>query len=405
MKLRNIFWLALLLTVSSFLFGAYDAEQKAEHIGPDFMSAVYDHYSVNLFGAKAVGLGGVGVALEGGIESSIYNPAAFRQKKWNFYLEGNVKGPSNEMNSYAKSSEPSVKIKGEKFDSPVPTFFIGIGGGIIDYLNVGLTFTVPNSIRYNVFTRELKTGDYVDRYPKMYNYQTAFSLAGHYEKFSAGINVINSHYSLLDLRVEDTFDRVIIEENVLQFQPGLFYDGDKFTVGATYKTSTEKEIKLGNIEPYYQRYDFVFPAALDLGATFMIKDNLMVAGGIEWEQTSEQYKEFDDRLIVKVGLERKGDKLDIRGGMMTLPGVYEGTFAIPQASEQPKEYIYYPLPYDYGTVSKCDQLLLAFGFTYRLPKAELNGALVKDVLQNVDTIQALLSINVKFSDIISTEVK
>jgi hypothetical protein len=287
----------------------------------------------------------------------------------------------------------------------LPAFLIGVGGGITEYLTLGASFSIPNSIRYNVFTRELKTGDYVDRYPEMYNYQGTATIAGHYNQYSAGINFINNRYSLRDLRVEDTFDKIMVDEDIIRIQPGFLYGGEKISLGLSYVFSVERQIKLGNIKPPYQIYDFKFPAIVDVATSYLVKDDLLVAGGLEYEQTSKQYSGFADRVKLKVGVEKRNRNYDLRGGLIHISSIYAGTFAIPSAHETPADYIYYPLPYDFGVVGKSDQLLLTGGFSYRFPKVELNGSIVKDILRNVDVFQFVVSARVKFSDIVALEAR
>ena len=84
MESRYIISIIAILTFCSLIFAAQELENEAEHIGPELLSAIYDYYSVNMFDAKASGMGGI--SLSGGVESTLANPAALRYRSWHLYL-------------------------------------------------------------------------------------------------------------------------------------------------------------------------------------------------------------------------------------------------------------------------------------------------------------------------------
>ena len=356
-------------------------------------------------------MGNTGVAVQGGIENALVNPATFRGGKFQLYMEGIAKGSVTEMNRYYPFEEEEEEggtlrldpVDRQKFETGIPAGMIGFGFSAADYLSLGASISIPQTIRYNVLGRMLPTGAFVDRFPSMNNYQTTFTMTGHIdERLNVGLNVIYNYYTFNDVRlIAPHFDRVSFNQGVFRFQPGILYSTNRISVGASYKFAAEEEIGVGNQEPYYQVYDTHFPAVLETGLAYNYSDDVTIALAFEYEQTSNQYEGFDDRLKLKLGIEKRFDDYQIRGGLVSIPGIYEGAFAIPEDDDTPEgDFIFDPLPYDYGVVGKTDQLLITGGFTYFMRDVDFNLAFAKDVLQNFDLFQIVLSVNIKLGEII-----
>ncbi len=392
--------MVLLMLISLVQAGEVLLDENHDLIAPDFIASFYDYYSVNLLNTRMLGMGATTVSIQGGIENALVNPAAFRGGLYKLNIEGLVKSSVKEMNSYASTEDPDVVVEKQNLESGIPSGFVGIGFSPAPYLSLGTSISIPQTIRYNLLGRALPTGAFVDRFPSMQNYQTTLTLTGHYEQLSFGLNVIYNYYVFRDLRlIAPHFDRIRFEEGVWRLQPGLLYNMEKFFFGASYKFATEQEIEMGNTEPYYHIYNTHFPALLETGVSFQYSDDITIALALEFEQTSKQYEGFDDRLKLKLGVEKQFDNYDIRGGLISIPGIYTGPFAIPEDTITEGDFIFDPLPYDYGIVGKTDQLLLTLGFTYYTRDIDLSMAMAKDVLQNLDLFQVGFSVNIKLGEI------
>ena len=409
MRIRIIL-LTILLSLCLANMAGYDENNPPDHIAPDFLAAFYDHYSVNLLNASSLGMGGATVAIQGGVENAMTNPAAFKTDQLTIYFEGMGKSSTREMNSYLEYEEPEEIKRSEreaaesqKFETGIPAGILGMGLSPAPFMSLGVSLSIPQTIRYNILERRLPTGAFVDRYPTMVNYQTALTVTGHIDELSIGMNVIYNYYTFREMRlIAPHFDNVRYEKGVFRFQPGAFYEKDRFAFGVTYTFAAEEEIRMGNQEPYYHIYDMHFPASFEAGTSYRYSDDLTVALAFEYEMTSEQYGQFDDRLKMKIGFEKQFEEYALRGGLISIPGVYEGAFAIPiDEHTPPGDFIYDPLPYDYGVVNKADQLLITGGFTYYLNDIDINLTFAKDVLQNMDLFQIAGSVNLKLGQILA----
>jgi hypothetical protein len=401
--MKTTLMLLTLLLISQVALAADDIEQfRYDNIAPDFLASFYDHYTVNLLNARSLGMGGTAVSMQGGIEYALVNPAAFRAGMFQLYLEGNVKASVKEMNSYALYEEDNNEAESQNLESGMPSGMFGFGFAPTPYLSLGTSFSLPQTVRYSMLTRELKTGAFLDRFPTMNNYQTTFTVTGHYEPVSIGLNVIYNYYTFRELRIiAQHFDRIIFEKGLLRFQPGIYYSNDHIAIGASYKFAAEEEIKMGNSEPYYHIYDTHFPAVFETGISYNFRDDMIIALALEFEQTSKQYELFDDRLKMKIGFEKELENYNIRAGIISVPGIYTGGFGVPEDSITEGEFEFYPLPYDHGIVAKTDQLLVTGGLTYFLPDVDVNLAFAKDVLQNMDLFQFVISMDIRLGEVIA----
>lgn len=394
--------LLMMLCYSFALFGTEYIEIPADHIAPDFIASFYDYYTVNYLNARLLSMGGTAVAQVGGIENSLANPASFRGGKFSLYFEGLAKSSVREMNTYHEAEGLTKTGERQKLESGIPSGMFGFGFSPLPEMSVGASVSIPQTIRYNLVERRLPTGAYVDRFPSMNNYQTTLSLAGHYEPFNVGLNIMYNYFTFRDLRlIAPHFDRVRFNHGLVRIQPGVLYEGRNLTLGASYTLSADETIKMGNQEPYYEIYDTHFPAVLETGLSYKYSDDITIALAFEYEQTSKQYSGFDDRFIVKAGLAKNFDDFDLKAGFISMPGIYTGNFAIPEDPITEGDFIFDPLPYDYGVVQKTDQLLFTGGFTYYLRDFDVSMAFAKDLLQNIDLFQVLFSVEIKLGEVIS----
>ncbi len=363
---------------------------------PDFLASFYDNYSNNYLNTRLLGMGSTAVAIRGGIENAIFNPAAMNSKSLQVYLEGGFKGNTTEISRFASYDNTYIHSQSQYYETPIPALLAGFSFSPYRNISLGYSFATPQTIKYNVFGRALKTGAFLDRYPTMLNYQNTFSAAGHINNLSIGLNLIHNYYTFRDYRIEYSFDRVNFEESTIRYQPGIFYEHKYFTLGASYKTSVTQTIKVANSpQLVYAKYETTFPPVLELGSSFNIGDDTIIAAAFEYEETSKQSKLFDDRIRTKIGIEKTLATFSIRGGLISVPDIYNGSMSLLEDKSNPQADEFYKNEYDYFMIEKSNQLSLTGGLTFFTPKADFSIAFLKDLLNNADIFQLTVGVNIK----------
>lgn len=419
--MKKLITASILLTVVLSLAGT-EGKQGADDIliAPDFVPAFYDHFSRNFLNTVAFGMGNNVVAMQGGIENSLINPASFKAADLDIHLELQNKSDVREYNRFIKEEhrgEETVKKElpdyRQHLEQAGAGVLAGFGYPLNENISIGASYNIPQSIRYNLFTRLLKTGNYIDRFPTMINHQGRFTLSGHTDNFSAGLNLIVDHYKFSDLRMEYTFDRIVImNETVFRLQPGVLYGNERYSLGMSYLLPTDHTFTLANqisAAPTYHVYDNVtLPGALEAGLMFNYDPKTRIAFSACYEQTGGQFDKFDDRLILKAGVARKLEEFIVRGGIISVPSVYSGRHDIIKAVGRPGEEdtpFEFEVEYDYLTIDKADQLILTGGFTYPLEVVDISAAFGFDLLGNVDLFQASMSLGIRLGEILKSAME
>lgn len=381
------------------------------YIAPDYIASFYDQYTVNMLNTRSLGMGSSTVALRGGIESSLINPASFKGGKVTVYVEGHVKGETEEMNRFMSQENGEIIEERQMLQSDLPAVVVGLGYAPDNFLSLGTSFSMPQNIRYRVFGRLLKTGAYVDRFPTMRNYQGTITLNTHFEgldigldDLNVGLNLIVNHYTFRDLRIENSFDRVRFNETVFRLQPGILYEQKHWSIGASYKLPAKHKFEVGNIpHSLYYSNRITLPGLLEAG--FSVRQNdYIYTGAVEYEQTSSQYHGFDDRFKFKAGIEKALPNFTLRGGAIYISDIYTGKHQTLR-TEVPHEDLY-PLDYDYLKVEETEQLIITGGFTYPLPMADFSLAAATDVMGKLDLFQLSVSFSIRIEEILKeTKIK
>lgn len=404
----------LLIVIAGLLFcpAVRADEDEGVHIAPGYLASFYDYYSNNWLNTRSLGMGSSTIAVSGGIQNALLNPASFRADDVTLYVEALMKDRVREQNNYVKEKEQPggsierIKLSDERnyLDSNIPAVYLAMSYSPDEILSLGASFSMPQMVRYNLFGRLLKTGAYYDRYPTMINYQTMLTLNTHFNNLNLGLNTIMNYYSFSEYRVENTFDKVNFGEVVFRLQPGILYQQDNFSVGAAYKLPAKKSFEVGNIPAkIYQEYeDVTLPGLLEFGAAMRYR-NYLLSGAVRYEQTSNQYEQFDDRVTLKLGTEISLDQYYLRGGMIYFPQVYSGRHdTVSGERVTDEDYPFeFDVQYDYLEVRESDMLLLTAGFTYPLPQGvDFSIGAAADVSGNVGLFQLSASFDIKLEQII-----
>ncbi len=406
----------LLIVVSSLilcpLMGTNSNDGDGVFIAPDYLASFYDYYTLNWLNTRSLGMGNSTVGVVGGIQNALLNPASLRARGLKVYVEAHIKDNVREKNHYIKEEEQldgslkRIKLPDERnyLDSNIPAIHLGLSYSPRENISLGGSFSMPQMVRYNLFGRFLKTGAYYDRYPTMINYQTMLTFNKHFYSLNLGLNAIMNYYSFSDVRVENTYDRVSFGEALFSFQPGILYQHHNFSIGATYKLPAERTFEVGNIPAkiYHKYEDVTLPGQLELGAAMRFQ-NYLFSGAVNYEQTSDQYEEFDDRVTVKMGADIDMEQFYVRAGFIYFPQVYSGRHDVISGerltgADNPFEF---DVQYDYLEVVESDMLLLTAGFTYPLPQGvDFSMGAAADISGNVGLFQLSVSFDIKIEQII-----
>ncbi len=377
MKHKLLPWLlaVLFIAVGSGLAAQQDS---LDFPAPQYMLPFYDHFSANDLNVEAMGRGGADAALEGGLESAIRNPATLVSDKSGFYMEFTVKPPINEINASAD----------QVYTSPLPFGIFGLSGRLCGSLQGAVSYNVPKSVVYDDFTVEIAQGaGIVTRYPSYYLHQITATLADRIGPVRIGLNLHSQLHQFRDVTVFQTFERIDKTWYVFRVQPGVFYRGDKVRLGAAFQFPAKRRMDIG-----YEMYEVTLPWKLNAGVTYEFLNNKLLAEA-EWEQCSAMAAEFEDRLSLKAGLEKRIRNVTYRIGLASFPGVFEGAYRLPVRETTDAEQLLWWSSVDRGgLIEDTGQLYGTLGFTYHLKGGKLALGVMRDLLDNVPTTRVSMAL-------------
>ena len=365
---------ALLLAISA----AFAQADSLDFPAPQYMLPMYDSYSRNFLNVEAMGRGYTTAALSGGVENAVNNPAALDVKKAAFWMELSIKPPVREINT----------SNDQMYTSPVPFGLIGLQTKIYKDLQGAISYNMPKSLVYDIFSMEINQGNgEVLRYPAYYLHQFTGTLAYGMGDFKLGLNLQNQLHSFQDITVFNTFDRIDKVFYTFRLQPGILYNRENLHLGAalTLPSSRRMDIK-------YLEYDVKLPLQITGGAAYQFGNNRLSAD-LDWEQFSTMSDRFSDRLSFRAGYEKRIRNFTYRAGVMSFPGVYSGAYRLPLYESDGGEQDLWWSNVDRGGIIKdTDQLYATAGFTYYFKGGKLVMGAMRDVLNHVPTTLVSMSL-------------
>jgi len=374
-KLRLFSLILLLGCITTAVFAEDEALQFP---APQYMLPMYDHFTCNYLNAEALGRGFTTIAMPGGLENAVNNPATLTGDKTAFYLQVAAKPPINEINEDSDQS----------YTAPIPFGIFGVSTKIYKNWLGAISYNIPKSVVYDAYDIYYGQGmGFVSRNPTYYLHQFTATLSGKTGNFKYGLNVQQQLHQFNDIIVFYTFDRVDKTYYVVRWQPGLLYTYKNYRVGLTFLAPAEKKMDIRYLE-----YDTKFPMKISggLAADF---DNNKISLDADWEQFSEMDSKFDDRLTLKLGMEKRLRNNTFRLGLMSMPGVFEGDYLLPQKpNATSNDTMWWNALNPGGTIDNTDQLYLTFGYTYYFKGGRLTLSAARDVLNNVPTTQIAMAL-------------
>ncbi len=339
---------------------------------PQLMLPMYDSFSHNYLNASASARGNTGMALLGGVENALLNPACFKNDVSQAYLDVIIKPPLIELNLQ----------DGERYTSPVPFGMMAVNYKFFGMFDSGLIYSMPKSILYDNFSIVLPTDDFIQRYPSYNLHQLTTAFAGGSDKLRFGLNIHQQLHRLQQIQILHTFDSVEKIYYLVRPQAGVFSSWKMLQLGAAFMPEQKKTLSIKYLE-----YDTVFPMQIDAGLALKGANEAYLLD-IRWEQTGRISDKFKDRLTLKTGYEKRMGKFTYRAGAVSVPEVFRGAYRLPDNTTASADTAFYwnNIPKG-GKLGKSEQLFLTAGFTYHFGGGSLSLTLMQDLLGSMPVTQ------------------
>ncbi len=364
--------------------------QAVDYVGPDFAQGIYDQYSKNFLNADMTGRGHTGMALSGGADYGIHNPASMIDDYSSLNFELFVKGNVKELNEYDS----------KHYQSPFPISFFGLKFKPFHNTHFGISYSLANSMEYYSFLRSIpQIGNTVDYIPRYQNYQLTFTTAQKInEHFSIGINTLVNMHNFREYRNEGKVDLLKFNQTYFRLQPGFLYTSDLFNVGASYVHSCDVEYQHKYID-----YKMTIPSELKTGICINLANNLSVLLDTDYTLYSEQADYMNDQVVLKTGIEKKfinpfriaGD-YSLKAGFIYSPEVFKGTYNVPNFSSPDMDEFhpeFYQVIPSVGKIKSNNMGLLTMGTSIRIKKdVELNLAYLTRISGDINMTQFMSSL-------------
>lgn len=383
---RTLLWLVVMM-----LLGTALSAQPLEFPQPQYVNPIFDSFTRNYISTSAMGRGNTGLAIPGGVDNVLKNPAGYRPDKASLHLELLVKPPVDSDIYALADTSVYYQMTPETMNSPVPVGIIGGGGNIGPNFTYGLLYSLPKSIKVDNFGVEINMGyGLIQRYPSFYLNQITANAAWHKDNFHVGLNLHNQIYHLGDVTFLRSFERISDTKYVLRPQLGLLYGGEVLSAGLS--VVPQQNV---NWDLKFAQYETRLPLNIALGMAYG-KDNTNLTAELDYEQCSAISSAFEDRYTFHVGVEKTIRRYTYRAGYIYHPQVWDGAFDLPDAASDTTS-IWWGAVLPQGQVAKNSQHILTLGSSWNHPDVRVNLAGLIDVAGQAPIAQVNLSVDLFFS--------
>ncbi len=296
------------------------------------VSQLYATNGSNLIGmgAKSCGMGGVGIAMAHGAESSLMNPALISSVK-----DGEISFAGTLFNADVKYKGSPVNEGYAKSDSdtgliPRVAFVNHLNNGF--YTGVGMWATAGMGVKYDEESQQYGT---MQMGTNMQTIQFGVPIAYKFKDFTVGAAVVAQYGSLdIDYRMpiynstETQHVGSIMEQDVnFGYTLGLSYKINNLTMGAVYKSSIDmvydgvlttavKPFESAGVSGVTDHLET--PSEYGVGLSYEFYENNTLSFDyktIRWGE-AKGYKDFNwkNQDVYSVGYERRLDKWSLRAG-------------------------------------------------------------------------------------------
>ncbi len=383
---RIIFWLAVF-----GMFGVALAAQNLDFPQPQYLNPVFDSFTRNYISTTAMGRGFTGLAIPGGVDNVLKNPAGYRPDKASLHLELLVKPPVDSDIYAMADTSVYYQMSPEVMTSPVPVGIIGGGGKIGPSFTYGLLYSMPKAVKVDFFGVGINMGSgLIQRYPSYYLNQITANAAWHKDKLHVGLNLHNQIHYLGDVTFLRSFERIRSTKYILRPQLGMLFSGETMSAGlsVTPQQNADWDLK-------FAQYETVLPLNIAVGGAYSKNDATFTAE-LDYEQCSALSDAFNDRYSIRLGVEKTIRRYTYRAGYIYHPQVWNGFFNIPDAQSDTTS-IWWNAVLPMGEVGKNNQHLITIGSTWSHPDVRVNLAGLIDVAGQAPVAQVNVSVDLFFS--------
>jgi hypothetical protein len=385
-KVKTLVLLACLAGLA-FLQG-----QALEFSQPQFVNPIFDSFSRNYMSTSAMGRGYTGLAIPGGVDNVLLNPAGYTPDKPALHLELLVK-PPQDVQFYAEEDTTGgyTMTPDDNYTSPVPFGIVGAGGKINPNITWGLLYSMPKSLRLDDFSVEINFGaGLITRYPTFNLHQLTANAAWHKDNFHVGLNLHNQLYYLGDVTFMRSFERIRNNKYVLRPQLGLLYTWDNVNAGVSFTPQQNADWDLK-----FAQYDTRLPMNIAVGGTYK-KNSANFTAELDYTQCSAISDQFNDRYIIRLGAEKTVREFTYKAGYIFHPQVWSGDFLLPDAGADTVS-IWWDEIMPGGKVPNNTQHILTAGVSWHHRDANVNLSGMIDVAGRAPVAQVSLSLDLYFS--------
>lgn len=373
---------SICLLLAAVTLGA-QAANTLDFTTPQFTNPIYDSFSRNYLGTKAMGRGYTGVATLGGAENVLLNPAGYKADKPALYLEMLIKPPVN-----------FDTIEGEDtFLSPVPFGIVGAGGSLGKDFTIAGMYSLPKTLQLDDFSVRMNLGAYMlQRYPAFNLHQFTANLAYHTGDWHFGANLHNQIWYLGDFTVLRTFERIQEFKYVPRPQLGVLFTGKNLNAGISIEPEQAVDWDLK-----YVQYEAVLP--MNVNAGLSVKTGATAINcDMGWENTAAINPEYKDRVTARLGVETRVRKFTYRFGYSFVPEVWHGTYRLPvNTTANADTALWWDFEPVTGNVDRNNQHFLHIGTTWHHRDGSINLAFMQDVAGQAHMTQISMSLELYFS--------
>lgn len=358
---------------------------------PQYVTPIFDSFTRNYMSTSAMGRGYTGLAIPGGVDNVLLNPAGYFPDKASLHLELLAKPPVDSDIYAMADTSVYYKMSPQTMTAPVPVGIIGGGGQIGPNFTFSLLYSMPKSIKVDYFGVEINMGaGLIMRYPTYYLHQITANAAWHKDNFHVGLNLHNQIYYLGDVTFLRSFERINNTKYVLRPQLGLLYSGETLSAGLSVVPPQNADWDLK-----FAQYDTVLPLNIALGGAYS-KNDANFTAELDFEQCSAISDAFKDRYTIRVGAEKTIRRYTYRAGYIYHPQVWEGDFRLPDASSDTTS-IWWNAVLPVGRVGKTSQHIISLGSSWNHPDVRVNLAGLIDVAGKAPIAQVNISVDLYFS--------
>jgi hypothetical protein len=378
--MKRIIFFCLILTAT--VLSAQTAD-TLDFSMPQFANPIYDSYSRNYLSTSAMGRANTGVALQGGTEHVLLNPAGYLKDKPALYLEMLIKPPVGFDTAEGEDS----------YSSPIPFGIIGTGASLGGGFTAAALYSMPKTLKLDDFSVRMNMGAYLlQRYPTFNLHQLTANLAYHRGPWHIGANLHNQIYYLGDFTVLRTFERINRYKYVPRPQFGLLYTSSSANAGITFQP--EQDLKW---DMKYVEYDAVLPMEVTAGVTAKTGATT-INFDIGWENTAAIHPAFKDRVSTRIGVETRVRKFSYRLGYQYVPEVWHGTYRLPMNTfANADTSLWWDFEPVTGNVEEGNQHFLHLGTTWHHRDGSISLAFMQDVAGETRMTQIGLSLQLYFN--------